>query len=184
MPRTRFGWSAILLFVLIFGLFWLEESRSIGVGATGSASVEAALVGYTAPDFLLQTTANEELRLSDLRGQPLVVNFWATWCGPCRAEMPALVRLEAEHAGVARVIGVNQGESAEIITAFADELNIVYPLLLDPGNAVNRQYGVRGLPTTLFIDRDGVIRDQIVGAASEAVLAARLEALLEDEVKR
>ncbi len=178
MQTSRFHWTAILLFIAIFGLFWIEETRTIGAGDAGSAGVEAALVGYTAPDFALTTADGETVRLSELRGQPLVLNFWATWCGPCRAEMPALLRLEEEHAGRARVIGVNQGESAETITAFANELNVDYPLLLDPGHAINRQYGVRGLPTTLFIDADGVIRDQIVGAASEAVLAAKLGALL------
>ena len=176
---TRFSWSAVLLFVAIFGLFWIEESRTIDDSDGASVAVEAALVGYAAPDFLLTTAVGDELRLSSLRGQPLVLNFWATWCGPCRFEMPALLRLEAEYAGSAAVIGVNQGESAEIVTQFASNLNIDYPLLLDPGNAINQQYGVRGLPTTLFIDADGIIRDQIIGAASEAVLAEKLDALFE-----
>lgn len=180
MPTTHFGWSAILLFVAIFGLFWIEETRVIGAGNVAGVGVgiEAALVGYTAPDFALTTPDGDTVRLSELRGQPVVLNFWATWCGPCRAEMPALLRLEAEHAGQARVIGVNQGESAETVTAFANDLAVDYPLLLDPGHSVNRQYSVRGLPTTLFIDADGIIRDQIVGAASEAVLATKLELLL------
>lgn len=180
MPQTRFGWTAVLLFLVIFGLFWIEETRTIGAGDSTQVAVEAAIVGYTAPDFALQTPSGDTVRLSELRGQPLVLNFWATWCGPCRAEMPALLRLEAAYAGRAQVIGVNQGESAATITAFATELAIDYPLLIDRNHAINRQYGVRGLPTTLFIDADGIIRDQLVGAASEAVLATKLASLIDE----
>ncbi|HFC12053.1 MAG TPA: TlpA family protein disulfide reductase [Anaerolineae bacterium] len=180
MPKTRYGWSAILLFMLIFSLYWLETSRTIGAGDTEtSTAVEAARVGYTAPNFVLTTIKGDEMRLSDLRGKPVILNFWATWCGPCRAEMPAFARLATDLPNDISVIGVNQGESAEIIRDFADELAVTYPLLVDLDQSVNRQYGVRGLPTTLFIDADGIIRDQIIGAASEAVLKEKIAPLFD-----
>ena len=178
MPKTRFGWSVILIACLLFGLYWIDASQVIDVGGVADGSAEFAAIGYAAPDFQLTSLDNETLQLAQQQGKPIILNFWATWCGPCRAEMPALQRISAEFNSTALVIGVNQAEQATQVSNFATEFGITYPILLDLTNDINRLYRVRSLPTTYFIDSNGIIRDQIIGTASEAVLSSKLENLI------
>ena len=179
MPNTRFGWTVVFIGCLLFGLYWIDASQLTANPLAVDNSAEFAAVGYTAPDFQLTSLQSEQLQLAQQQGKPILLNFWATWCGPCRAEMPALQRISAEFSDTALVIGVNQGEQAPRVSDFADEFGISYPLLLDQNNAINQLYRVRSLPTTYFIDANGVIRDQVIGTASEAVLSSKLEALVE-----
>ena len=125
-------------------------------------------VGALAPDFSWIGPAGETLRLSALRGRPVVLNFWATWCVPCRTEMPALDQMAAEQPDVA-ILAVDLQEDARTVREFVDRLGLraLVPLL-DHDGAVVRGYGVVGLPTTFFVDRDGVIRHVETGGALTA----------------
>ena len=181
MPKTRFGWSVTFIACLLFGLYWLDASQVVDAGLTLDSSAEFAAIGYIAPDFQLTALDNETIQLAQQQGKPIILNFWATWCGPCRAEMPALQRISAEFQNTALVIGVNQAEQFAPVSDFAAEFGITYPILLDQNNAISRLYRVRSLPTTYFIDSNGVIRDQIIGTASEAVLSSKLENIMPDE---
>lgn len=109
-----------------------------------------------APDFALQGPQGELYRLADLRGQPLIVNFWATWCPPCRAEMPAMQRaweqLQEEGIGV---IAINVGEDAETIETFVEQVPVSFPLPMDTDSAVTQRWPLRGLPTTFVVAPDG-----------------------------
>ena len=118
------------------------------------------------------------MTLSDLAGQPVVLNFWASWCGPCRAEMPELQRLHDRlgEAGVT-VLGVNQGESPETAAAFLQTLGLSFPAALDQRTGVSQQYLVNSLPTTFFIDRAGVIRATFIGPMSDDVIAQNLRSI-------
>ena len=159
-------------------IWWLEARDSGGVSSTGErygpaelpvalvpvgAKVEAA-EGALAPDFLLETLEGDETRLSDYRGQPVVLNFWATWCAPCRKEMPQFIAAyEAHRDEELVVIGLNLQESESIIRPFADDFGINFPVLIDRDGEVGDAYRLLGLPGTYFIGRDGVIESVFVG---------------------
>lgn len=134
-----------------------------------------------APDFTLTALDGEPFTLSDHRGEVVVLNFWATWCMPCIAEMPELDALQRElgDEGV-QVVGVSQDTGgADEIRPFAAELGVSYPLLPDPAFVVASRYGgIAALPTTIFVARDGTIAREEVGALSGEELREMVGALL------
>jgi peroxiredoxin len=151
---------------------------------SGALDSGAPAKGEPAPDFALPTLDGETMRLSSLRGTPVVLNFWATWCGPCKAEMPEIEAAHAAAEGEFIVLGINsEGTPTDMARRlsrdFGDEMGLTFPILLDsPGTEVFNQYRLRGLPDTFFIDRDGVIRDVVIGPLSKSALEEKLEALL------
>lgn len=152
------------------GAVALEPPR-LDLATTGPAPVGIE-EGQVAPDFEFSAFDGRRLRLSDFRGRPLVLNFWASWCAPCRAEMPLLEAALRSHAdaGLA-VIGVNNGERYETASRFLERLDVsLTAYAYDPDGAVVRRYGILGMPTTFFIDRDGVITAVITGALTQTLL--------------
>ena len=129
--------------------------------ATSSAIANTTTVnvGADAPDFALRSAAGPNLRLSEHRGQVVMINFWATWCGPCRQEMPRLDEIFAryEQAGFT-LLGVNIDEDAERAQRLADELGVSFPLLFDDEQDVSRLYDVQAMPMTVMVDRSGKVR--------------------------
>lgn len=117
----------------------------------------------------------ETIRLSEMRGKVVALNFWATWCGPCRLEMPDLQDRAELFPDQLVVLGVNFAETAEEVAAFREEVGIDFPLLLDPEGDVQRLYRVLGYPTTFFIDEQGTIRAQHIGLMSGGQLDDYLE---------
>jgi peroxiredoxin len=172
-------------------LAWLVFDRSSrdgflsgGAALLGSTNLEAGSeeesevprVGAMAPDFQLSTFDNRIVRLSDLRGHPVLINFWATWCGPCRIEMPAIQSRFAESAPDLKVLAVNLEETPAQIETFARELSLEFDLLVDPEGAVNgKEYYVRAYPSSFFIDRSGVIQVIHLGLMTESQLDDYLE---------
>lgn len=170
-------WTLLLLVVLLVGVAWIWVNRVPGDAARASAGLPPApAVGHPAPDFSLTTLAGEPFTLSDLRG-PVVLNFWATWCPPCRAELPELQAASARLAGQVAIIGVNQAEAPADVGAFVAGLGLTFPMPLDVNADASRLYAVRSLPTTFFIDRQGVIRRVQVGPVTEATLAQMLKGI-------
>ena len=181
----------ILLPILVVGAIGLAivliqrggdvESVDTTAGALDTQSPEK---GEPAPDFALTSLDGEQVRLSDLRGTPVVLNFWATWCGPCRDEMPHIQEAYAAGNGAFVVLGVNaEGTPTEMARRlsrdYVDEIGLTFPILLDsPSTEVFDQYRLRGLPDTFFIDREGVIRDVVVGPLSRTALEEKLADLL------
>ena len=136
----------------------------------------STLIGSPAPDFELPLLDGTTFRLSDQRGSWLVINFWATWCPPCRAEMPVLQALhdapsEAARAlGQVKVIAINRDESKATVQAFLDELKLNLPVVLDAGGKVSNRFGILSLPITYFIDPEGVVRHRHIGEISAELL--------------
>ncbi|MER2599072.1 MAG: TlpA disulfide reductase family protein [Caldilineales bacterium] len=170
-------WKPLTLLLALSGLLALSWGR-VPVDAPASALPPAPAVGHPAPDFTLPMLQSDALTLADLRGQPVVLNFWASWCGPCRAEMPELQRLHERLAasGVA-VVGVNQGESASTAATYFQTLGLDFPVALDERTGVSQLYLVNSLPTTFFIDRDGIVRNVFIGPMTDAVLTQTLRSI-------
>ncbi|MEA3337703.1 MAG: redoxin domain-containing protein [Chloroflexota bacterium] len=175
MNRNR--WLTLTGIILLFGLAALIWGRVPAEGID-AALPPAPAVNHPAPAFTLNTLDGEQLELADLQGQPVVLNFWATWCGPCRAEMPELQRLHEQlsRAGVV-VLGVNQNETPDIVSRYREGLGIDFPTVIDQRLRVSREYAVNSIPTTFFIDRDGVIQRTFIGPMTDAVLAQNLKAI-------
>ena len=149
--------KVILLIMLIPGL-------AVTSCATGSAS-SGAQVGNLALDFELQDLDGQTISLSGLRGSPVMLNFWATWCPPCRAEMPYLQQIYDEWSAEGLVmLAINLRESPSLVEGFMQSNGLSFPVLLDSTGSVGAKYNVSGIPTTFFIDRDGIIRQKRVGA--------------------
>ena len=136
----------------------------------------ALQIGAPAPDFALVLKDGSHLRLSDMQGRPVIINFWATWCGPCRLEMPELMRAASKDADLV-LLAVNVQESREIVAPFAEEFRMDTPVILDADGALKTRYEVRGLPTTIFVNRAGEIGSIYAGILTPAVLEKQLAAL-------
>jgi len=149
------------------------------VPATPAPRPGPAVVGKPAPDFALPTIAGKTTRLSDLRGQVVLVNLWATWCPPCRMEVPELVAAYDRYKGRGfTVLAVNQGEARDQVQAFAGQYGMAFPVLLDQDGAVLSSYPTRGIPASFLVDRQGVLRQIVVGAMDRDELARLVEPLL------
>ena len=116
------------------------------------------------------------MSLADFAGKPVVINFWATYCPPCKAEMP-LLQTTVPRAG-ARLVLINEGESGAVASAFLAQIGIGQPSLLDADLAVGRQYGLSALPMTIFIKADGTIDRKQIGQLDERVLDSELSILV------
>lgn len=120
-------------------------------------------LGEPAPGFTLLDPDGRLIRLDDFRGRPVLVNFWGSWCVPCRKETPDLIQLQSEWGDQAQILGVNYSETADIARAFATNFGINYILPLDKTGEVTGSYKLAGFPETFFLDREGIIRDHRIG---------------------
>jgi len=174
---TKRNLSFAILTVLILGSVWIWLSRITET----QASVERPAIpvpGHPAPDFTLETLDGQTLQLSDLQGQAVVLNFWASWCPPCRAEMPELEQAYVENGDSGLVVlGVNQGEQQAVANDFIQRFALTFPIVLDQELVASRHYKVNSLPTTFFIDRNGIIRDQVTGQVNTALLNEKLRSI-------
>ena len=179
--RDSRRWWGLVLTLLVIGAGWAWFSR-VPASVAASGPLPSPRAGFPAPDFTLDLFTGETATLADYRGQVVLLNFWASWCGPCRAEMPAIQQLYTANRdrGLA-VLAVNSTIQDSLVDAqaFAQNLSLSFPILLDLDGAVTRRYLVRGLPSTFFIDRRGVIRAVVFGGPmSAATLQTQIEALL------
>lgn len=127
-------------------------------GGTAPPVGPESLAGQRAPSFPVPRLGGGSAGLDSYRGNVVVMNLWATWCPPCRAEMPDLQRLYGKyHSRGVVVLGVDQGESAERATEFAQSLRIHYPILIDQNQQYGRVYAALGMPTTIIVDRNGMV---------------------------
>jgi peroxiredoxin len=174
-------WNLGLLVILLLGLGWIQFSSVTGESAIES-QISVPQQGFIAPDFTLEMNTGEMLTLSDLRGKVVLVNFWASWCPPCRAEMPAMESVFNKYKDRGFIIlAVNstiQDQKSSAIE-FAEKYGLTFPVLFDYDGSATNIYRIDALPTSFFIDRDGIIHDVVVGGPMpEALLNERIEKLL------
>jgi thiol-disulfide isomerase/thioredoxin len=146
-------------------------SRSLA-GGRGSVAT-----GEVAPDFEYTTADGATAKLSDLRGRAVIINFWATWCGPCRQEMPDLQAAADSSGGSVVVLGVNKLETVEMIAPFSREIGVRFLLVANPEGDISERYGVRNLPTSYFVRPDGTIGDWRLGAMDAAMIQESIQRL-------
>lgn len=191
MSRSHHRWSPTLtpqrwlflsLVLLVAAAAWTI------VSAPSDADLSRQLLaapqrGFAAPDFTLQTSDGDSVRLSDLRGRPVVINLWASWCAPCRAEMPALEAVYQEYRNrglVVLAVNATNQDSPAAAVRFAEDHQLSFPILLDIEGEASRAYQLRALPSTFFIDADGIIREVVVGGPmAEALLRTRIDRLMD-----
>jgi len=153
MKKGVFG--LILLIGAVIASLYLSSVSSVRI--SGSLTVGKS-VGNLAPDFEALTLDGETLHLRELRGKTVLLNLFASWCGPCRAETPELVELANDESIDLLVIGLNVGEAPAAIETYRQDFNVPYPLLLDVSSHLTEIYRPIGLPTSWFIDPEGVVR--------------------------
>ena len=184
LPSRKKRWEILMLVSLVTGILWTVDSRvPSAVGAPLSSS-PSPREGFLAPDFTLDTLDEKKVTLSELRGKIVLINLWATWCPPCRAEMPALENAYEQYkdSGVV-ILGLNvtSQDSEKDIPLFVDEFGLTFPILLDRDGSVSALYQLRGLPTTYFVNREGIIRTVVVGGPmNETFIRSKIEALLQE----
>ena len=149
----------IILFFLISTLF-----LAAGCEKKGEDVVLTATVGKPAPHFSLTDTQGRIWSLSDLRGQVVFVNFWATWCPPCREEMPSMETLNKMMAGKSfKMLTILSNDDPDMADRFVKTVGGTFPVLLDPDSAIGTAYGLTGVPETYIVDKQGILREKFLG---------------------
>jgi thiol-disulfide isomerase/thioredoxin len=197
-PSRTAAWLAMGAVALALGLIWIAPGvggRQSGTPQSSTASDEgsaenpgdpddAEATGKVAPlQFTLKDMNGVDVKLAAFKGKPILINFWATWCGPCRAEIPSLVELQKRYSdeGIDLVIlGISVDDPIEKLKPYANEMKINYPLLVGNGREdVQEAFGpLWGIPVTVFVDRDGKIAKRHSGIASKEQFEREIKALL------
>ncbi len=170
-------WGGVLIGIGLGLLILTVIGKTPGARPNGGELIPGVDIGSEAPDFSADDVNGQLIRLSEFRGTPVVINFWATWCGPCRVEMPYLqARAERYNADLA-ILAVDIDEPLADVQAFAEEFGLTFEILLDPGGEISALYEIRGYPTTIFVDRAGLIKAIHIGGMSEGQLDGYLAGL-------
>ncbi len=139
-----------------------STSRRVAMLALASVlmlPVQAEDLAGPAPNFTLTSRDGQTVSLSELKGQVVMINFWATWCGPCRQEMPLLEQLYSRYESLGfTLLGVNVEENSKLADVFLEETPVTFPILFDPENGVSKLYDVSAMPSTVLVDRSGNVR--------------------------
>ena len=182
--HDRQRWIGLTITLVVLGIFWTFLSRVPVSATTDGAPPPSPREGFSAPDFSLELLGGGQVTLSELRGKVVLVNLWASWCLPCRAEMPAIERVYRSYKDLGLVVlGVNttNQDSESAAASFVQEMGLSFPIPLDRSGAVSASYNLRGLPSSYFIDRQGIIRSVIVGGPmSETLIQSKVEELLKE----
>lgn len=153
----------VIAAVALIGLFAVAMVHAMNTNETQSKSQETGLeVGNIAPDFELKSLSGEPAKLSDYKGKKVMLNFWATWCPPCKAEMPEMQKFYEANKENVEILAVNMDPKADV-AGFVKERGLTFPILLDEKNEVNKNYQIVSIPTTFFIDEKGIITHRFIG---------------------
>jgi peroxiredoxin len=156
----------------------VADEEPAEMASLGPVDAGPPRVGEPAPDFALMSTDGQPVRLSELRGRAVLLNFWATWCGPCKVELPDFDSVyRSQRESDFTVLAVNFQESRKEARTYMAENNLDLPTLLDARGEVAQAYRVAGLPATFFIDRDGIVREVNLGLVTRDQLVKKLTAI-------
>lgn len=173
----------ILFFlIIILGLAWLFITRSFSITTPGFTI--APYVGFSTPPISLKTMTGETIELDDFPETLIILNFWASWCPPCRAEMPALQAVYDEYQGTVEILAINASnqDSLDSVRRMQDEFGLTFPILMDSSGIAQIEYAINSLPTTYFIGYDGIIKKvEIGGPLTEASLRVWIEQMLKEK---
>jgi len=176
--------ATVLVGIAIAALVWTFDrpgtASSQSVTVTASASGAAPEIGKPAPDFTLDMIDGTTMRLSDFKGRPVWINFWASWCPPCRKENPDIQDLYNEHKDADGLVLLAPaiGEGRDSIAGYMQRADLHYPVGVDSNTQVAANYRVLGIPTHIFVDRDGIIREMRVGAMSKKTMEKKLAQII------
>ncbi|WP_239616046.1 TlpA family protein disulfide reductase [Cohnella mopanensis] len=185
------NWIIVAAVALLTGFVLLQQLDDNSKGAQAGSSALAAdptsdipekpQIGYTAPSFSLTGLDGKIYDLKNLRGKPVVLNFWASWCGPCKEEAPSFVKLNKQYGNRLQIVAINltATDSVQSAREFAQNYGFTFPVLFDPDGKTGASYEIRPIPTTLFIDSQGIITDGVLGALTWDDLQTRALALIE-----
>jgi peroxiredoxin len=163
--------------MIVLGVIALSLGSAFYTAYTNDGAL--VKIGDEAPDFILENLNGDEVRLSDLKGKGVFLNFWASWCEPCKREMPLMDRYYQvmKDEGI-EILAINITESHLVVNSFINRLGVGFPVLLDSDRAVTQRYGVKGLPASFFVDKNGIVVDYFVGEMNESILRKRLNLIL------
>jgi cytochrome c biogenesis protein CcmG, thiol:disulfide interchange protein DsbE len=171
----------LYILLLIAGASWIILNANTTNAATTNTT--APQTGFAAPDFTLKTPTGQTYTLSELHGQAVLVNLWATWCPPCRAEMPTIDKMYQEYKGqgfTVLAIDMTYQDNPLNVVPFTHEYNLTFPILLEETGKVASLYQLHSLPSSYFINRAGIIQEVVIGGPmSEALLRTRIEQILQ-----
>lgn len=178
VPGMVFLGAGLILLGLAAWMLWPQQE--IGQEASSGVSTVPVAVQYAAPELVLSDVNGRQHSLANYRGQVVLVNLWATWCPPCKAEMPTLNRYYQDHAEEGFVIlAVNDGDPLEAVRSFVQTYDLSFPVLLDPSYvATDRAFKTRSLPSSFVIDRGGTVRLRWVGEIDRPTLEAYVTPLI------
>ena len=162
--------------LLGIGLGWIVL-KSASQSTAALPRVDPPSTGAKLADFEVETLSGTKIKLSDLKGKPVVLNFWASWCPPCREEMPLMQSYAKKLDGQVAFVGLNYGEDPVTVQKFVTDLKITFPVWLDQNGKISNLYYVADYPNTFFIDSEGVLRAQHIGQLSENLLVIYLGTL-------
>ncbi len=158
----------IMVLVAILAMVLTGSTIALGCSA-GWDAVRGVEIGNLAPDFQLDNIDGQSVALSDFRGKPVLVNFWTSWCPPCRSEMPFIQDTFTDKKWADKglvVLAIDIGESSSTVSEFVKKYGLTFTVLLDITQDVSLEYNIRAYPTTILIDREGIIQDIRIGAFS------------------
>ena len=166
--------AAVAILELLENRGYLDSSvprvDSVQQSVTGKATPVDPQAGKPAPDFELSTLDGKTVHLSDYKGHPVLVNYWATWCPPCRDELPLIQVRHAQYSPDLVVPAINAGEDSATVKNYIEKEGLTFPVLLDPDWKVEALFGIMAYPTSIFIDRNGVVQARYVGGMNQDVL--------------
>ncbi len=186
-PQRRREWAGVLpsivlpLVVLgaVLAVAWSWTSERSDSSPSGNGQVSSsylvgsdaeAKAGHPAPNVRLLDLKGTARLVSDLRGRPVLLNFWATWCGPCRTEVPRLIASATATDAAFTVVGINLGEPPADVRGFANDYGITYPVLLDPSGEAARRYDVTSAPVSVLVGADGRVLDVVRGPLDDGTV--------------